>query len=38
MALVEELRADVRTLAGEDWLARDVDLALYWIGRPTAAA
>jgi len=32
MALVEDIRADVGLRHGRAWTARDVDLALYWIG------
>lgn len=33
MGLVEDIRGTAR-LNGHDWSARDVDLALYWHGRP----
>jgi len=33
MALVEDIRADVILRHGRAWTARDVDLALYWIGK-----
>ena len=35
---VEKLRAAVKARAGLDWTARDVDLALYWLGGSQAPA
>lgn len=32
MELIEQIRAEVNA-TGRDWLARDVDLALYWLGK-----
>lgn len=32
MALVEELRGEASARSGTPWIARDVDLALYWLG------
>lgn len=33
MTLVEQLRASVHKSSGVTWQARDVDLALFWLGR-----
>ena len=35
MGLIEQLRAEVNA-TGRSWRARDVDLALYWLGRKRA--
>ncbi|SFO00828.1 hypothetical protein SAMN05660359_00921 [Geodermatophilus obscurus] len=32
MDLVEQLRTQAAAVAGQPWKARDVDLALYWLG------
>lgn len=32
MQIVEDLRGDLQEQAGVAWTARDVDLALYWLG------
>ena len=32
MGLVEQLREQAASMAGSLWKARDVDLALYWLG------
>jgi hypothetical protein len=34
MGLVEQIRQELHTYRGQQWTARDVDLALYWYGKP----
>lgn len=38
MQLVEDLRRELRDAHGVTWSARDVDMALYWLGGPQAEA